>query len=705
MDGNGVGFCDRLTGADEWSARSSWLIAGLLFSSVVVLYWPAGRFGFVEIDDGLYVTENRHVRTGLSAANIRWAFFNGEAYLWHPLTWLSHMLDCQLYGLAPGGHHITSVLLHAANTVLVFAVLVRLTKASWPSVIVAALFGLHPLRVESVAWVAERKDVLSGLFFLLTLWAYAEHATRPSPRRLGLVALLFAAGLMAKPMLVTLPLLLLLLDYWPLRRFDAARPQTLLAEKLPLLGMATLASWVALLVGRATLSSVEDLSPASRLANAVVAYASYLGKTFWPSRLAVFYPMPVVTPVADILGSALLLGGITTFAIVARHRFPYVLIGWLWFVVALLPVSGLIQAGNQAMADRFTYLPSIGLFVALVWGSADLLRRWRVPAFLRAGGTIVILALLATTARAQLGSWTDTSTLCAHALRVTDLNWLAHNTLGHTLVQQGNLDEGISHLRASLQIKPNYPDALNNLGDALLRQGKTDEAASYFAAALRAQPDEALFAYNLGTALAHQGRIDEAADYFRAALRSRPDHAGALNNLGDALLHQGKTGEAASYFAAALRAQPDEASFAYNLGTALARLGRIDEAADYFRAALRLRPDYPDAHYNLGAALMLQGKSAEAMAQFKQTIEYEPAYAKAHLAIGNVLIQQGRGPDGLPYLTEALRLDPSLADAHFLLAQILSAQGNSDEAAAHFTQAVRLKPELADRIPRSEIVH
>src|SRR5437667_2019270 len=379
------------------------------------------------------------------------------------MTWLSHMLDCQLYGLAPGGHHITSVLLHAANTVLVFAVLVRLTKASWPSVIVAALFGLHPLRVESVAWVAERKDVLSGLFFLLTLWAYAEHATRPSPRRLGLVALLFAAGLMAKPMLVTLPVLLLLLDYWPLRRFNAARRQTLLAEKLPLLGMAALASWVAVLVGRTTLSSMDDLSPASRLANAVVAYASYLGKTFWPSRLAVFYPMPVVTPVADILGSALLLGGITTFAIVARHRFPYLLIGWLWFVAALLPVSGLIQAGNQAMADRFTYLPSIGLFVALVWGSADLLRRWRAPAFLRAGGTIVTLALLATTARAQLGYWTDTSTLCAHALRVTELNWLAHNTLGHALVQAGNLDEGISHLRASLQIRPNYPDALNNL--------------------------------------------------------------------------------------------------------------------------------------------------------------------------------------------------------------------------------------------------
>ena len=618
---------DRVTGADEWSARSSWLIACLLFLSVVVLYWPVGRFGFVEIDDGLYVTENRHVRTGLSAANIRWAFFNGEAFLWHPLTWLSHMLDCQLYGLAPGGHHITSVLLHAANTVLVFAVLVRLTKASWPSAIVAALFGLHPLRVESVAWVAERKDVLSGLFCLLTLWAYAEHATRPSPRRLGLVALLFAAGLMAKPMLVTLPLLLLLLDYWPLRRFNAARLQTLLAEKLPLLGMAALASWVALLVGRATLSSVDDLSPASRLANAVVAYASYLGKTFWPSRLAVFYPMPVVTPVADILGSALLLGGITTVAIVARHRFPYVLIGWLWFVAALLPVSGLIQAGNQAMADRFTYLPSIGLFVALVWGSADLLRRWRAPAFLRAGGTIVILALLATTARAQLGYWTDTSTLCAHALRVTELNWLAHNTLGHALVQQGNLDEGISHLRASLQIKPTYPDALNNLGDALLRQGKTGEAASYFAAALRAQPDEALFAYNLGTALARQGRIDEAADYFRAALRLRPDYPDAHYNLGAALILQGKSAEAMAQFKQTIEHEPKYAKAHLAIGNVLIQQGRGPDGLPYLTEALRLDPSLADAHFLLAQILSAQGNSGEAAAHYTQAVRLKPELA------------------------------------------------------------------------------
>ena len=567
------------------------------------------------------------MRTGLSAANIRWAFLNGEAYLWHPLTWLSHMLDCQLYGLAPGGHHITSVLLHAANTVLVFVVLVRLTKASWPSVIVAALFGLHPLRVESVAWVAERKDVLSGLFCLLTLWAYAEHATRPSPRRLGLVALLFAAGLMAKPMLVTLPLLLLLLDYWPLRRFNAARLQTLLAEKLPLLGMAALASWVALLVGRATLSSMDDLSPASRLANAVVAYASYLGKTFWPSRLAVFYPLPVVTPVADILGSALLLGGITTVAIVARHRFPYVLIGWLWFVAALLPVSGLIQAGNQAMADRFTYLPSIGLFVALVWGSADLLRRWRAPAFLRAGGTIVTLALLATTARAQLGYWTDTSTLCAHALRVTELNWLFAYTLGTALARQGRIDEAADYFRAALRSRPDYAHALNNLGDALLHQGKTGEAASYFAAALRAQPDEALFAYNLGTALARQGRIDEAADYFRAALRLRPDYPDAHYNLGAALILQGKSAEAMAQFKQTIEYEPAYAKAHLAIGNVLIQQGRGPDGLPYLTEALRLDPSLADAHFLLAQILSAQGNSGEAAAHYTQAVRLKPELA------------------------------------------------------------------------------
>ena len=309
---------DRITGADEWSGSSSLLITCLLFFSVVVLYWPVVGFGFIDLDDGLYVTENRHVQAGLSSASMRWAFSNGEALLWHPLTWLSHMLDCQLYGLAPGGHHFTSLLLHATNTLLVFVVLMRMTKAPWPSVIAAGLFGLHPLRVESVAWVAERKDVLSGLFFLLILWAYAEHTRSPTPRRFAFVAILFAAGLMAKPMLVTLPLLLLLLDYWPLCRFKTVRPQRLLAEKLPLLGMVAVASWVALLVGRGALSSVEALPPASRLANAIVAYASYLAKTFWPGGLAVFYPMPTSgRPVAAVVGGALLLGGITTLAVPA----------------------------------------------------------------------------------------------------------------------------------------------------------------------------------------------------------------------------------------------------------------------------------------------------------------------------------------------------------------------------------------------------
>src|SRR5947208_4783609 len=352
----------------------------LLGLATLAVFCPVAWHDFVNYDDSDYVTANAYVQDGLSWETVRWAFTTGHASNWHPLTWLSHALDCQRFRERAGAHDLVSVVCHAANTLLLFLVLGRMTGARWRSALVAALFGLHPLRVESVAWVAERKDVLSGLFFLLTLWAYAEYATRPSPRRLGLVALLFAAGLMAKPMLVTLPVLLLLLDYWPLRRFNAARLQTLLADNLPLLAMASLASWVALLVGRATLSSMDDLSPASRLANAVVAYASYLGKTFWPSRLAVFYPMPVVTPVADILGSALLLGGITTVAIVARHRFPYVLIGWLWFVAALLPASGLIRDGYQASAGRFTYLPSIGLFVALVWGSADLFRRWRAPA-------------------------------------------------------------------------------------------------------------------------------------------------------------------------------------------------------------------------------------------------------------------------------------------------------------------------------------
>ncbi len=620
---------DRITGADEWSGSSSLLITCLLFFSVVVLYWPVVGFGFIDLDDGLYVTENRHVQAGLSSASMRWAFSNGEALLWHPLTWLSHMLDCQLYGLAPGGHHFTSLLLHATNTLLVFVVLMRMTKAPWPSVIAAGLFGLHPLRVESVAWVAERKDVLSGLFFLLILWAYAEHTRSPTPRRFAFVAILFAAGLMAKPMLVTLPLLLLLLDYWPLCRFKTVRPQRLLAEKLPLLGMVAVASWVALLVGRGALSSVEALPPASRLANAIVAYASYLAKTFWPSGLAVFYPMPTSgRPVAAVVGGALLLGGITTLAVVARRRRPYLPVGWFWFVVMLLPVSGLVQAGDQAMADRFTYLPSIGLFITVAWGCADLSRRWRVPVFVTAPGAIVVLGALAATARAQLAYWKDDSTLFAHALNVTSLNWVAHNSLGYALFQQGKVEEAIVHFQASLQIKPNFPDALNNLGDALLRQGKTDDAAAYFAAALRAKPEDALAAYNLGTALSLQGRIDEASDFFRAALRLRPDYAGAHYNLGAALALQGKSEEAMAHFEQTIECDPGYAKAHLAIGDLLIQQRRALEGLPHLTEALRLDPGLADAHFLLAKILSGQGKNGEAAGHYSQAVRLKPDLAK-----------------------------------------------------------------------------
>jgi tetratricopeptide (TPR) repeat protein len=651
------------TPAVRWPVPSYLLIGSLLFIGVAVLYWPATRFDFINVDDEPYVTDNRHVQAGLSGESVRWAFTTGETRLWHPLTWLSHMLDVQLHGMAPGGHHLTSVLLHAANAALVFVVLTKMTGAPRRSAIVAALFGLHPLRVESVAWVAERKDVLSGLFFLLTLWAYAEHARRPTRRGLGVVAILFAAGLMAKPMLVTLPFVLLLLDYWPLSRF-AAGWRSLVLEKVPFIVMAVAATVVGVLVGRGSLSSVDELTIMSRVSNAVVAYASYLGKTLWPTGLAVFYPRPDAWPMEDVVGAALLLAAITALAVAARHRCPYLPVGWFWFVGTLLPVIGLLQVGEQAMADRFTYIPSIGLFIALVWGSAELVRRWRLPAAVAAGATIAVLGALAATSSAQLAYWRDSSTLLAHAVNVTSSNWFAENNLGYALSDQGKVEEAIAHYQAALRIKPGYVDALNNLGYELFKQN----------------------------------RVDEAIAHFRAALQTWPDYLPVLNNLSEALLRQGKIEEATPYIDAALKASPDSAVAIHNLGTALALQGRIDEAADRFRAALRLSPRYADAHYNLGAALAAQGKADEAMVQFTEALKTNPRYAKAHAALGNLLFRRGQWTEAVPHLTEALRLDPGLADAHFHLAMIRSRQGQTAEAAEHYAAAIRLQPSLASQV-------
>lgn len=551
-------------------------IAVLLALATLLAFWPVVHCGYLNLDDDLYVTANPAVWGGLTLAGARWALTATHAGLWHPVTWLSHMLDVQLYGANPAGHHATNLLLHVANVVLVLLLLVRTTGALWPSAAAAALFALHPLRVESVAWVAERKDLLSGLFGLTTIWAYAHYAERPHPGRYALVALSLALGLMAKPMLVTLPLVLLLLDRWPLRRGTSLR---LVAEKIPLLALAAVAGVMEMVAAHrvGAVGHLVRFPLEARLANALVSYARYVGKTVWPSGLAVFYPYPSAWPASQLAGAAALLVTITLVAIVQRRRRPYLLVGWLWFLGMLFPVSGVVQAGSQAMADRFTYLPLIGLFVMAAWGGQDLLARWPVrPPALGACAVALLLALGCATRR-QVGYWHDSTRLFTHALEVTSANWLAHNNLGDALAHEGKLEEAAGHFTESIRLEPSNPDAHYNLGVVLQEQGRPAEAIPHYREALRLAPERPNVHTNLGVALLDAGEVEQAIGELQRAF----------------LMHQ-------------------DAGTHFNLGLALARQGRTDEAIEHYREAVRLMPDFAQARQRLGDALASQAKTEEA---------------------------------------------------------------------------------------------
>jgi Flp pilus assembly protein TadD len=704
-----------------------WLIAALLALVTIALYWPAMRHDFVNYDDDLYVTMNVHVQNGLTLENVKWAFLNPVAANWHPLTVLSHMLDCQLFGLKPWGHHLTSVLLHAVNTVLVFLFLRRLTGAIWRSLLVAAVFGLHPLHVESVAWVAERKDVLSAFFALLTLLAYtryAQHATRDkcpafaaSPPSSGfgatsrrgkqvtgpgkairaplmsratclpaealakaghpslfywLALFFFALGLMSKAMLVTWPFVMLLLDYWPLERFKSNRAWLLVAEKIPFFALAAVTSVVTFVVQQheGAFGAGENLPLGARSGNALISYCRYVGKLFWPTDLAVFYSHPGYWPLEQVLLAGGLILGISVLLIVKRGRYPFLLMGWLWFCGTLVPVIGLVQVGGQAMADRYTYIPSLGVLILAIWGAYELTRRWRchVIALSVVGWAAIVLCLGLT--RQQLGHWQDSETLFRHALAVTENNYLAHNNLGNALLKNDQIGEAISQFQEAIRLKPDNANAYYNLGVALNKKGQTDEAIRQYQEAIRLKPDYVEAHNNLGTALLKNDQINEAISQFQEAIRLKPDYA-AHNNLGTALGRKGQTDEAISQFREAIRLKPDYAALHNNLGTALGGKGQTDEAISQFQEAIRLKPDYAEAHYNLGTALGMKGKTDEAISQFQEAIRLTPDYAEAHNNLGNALGRKGQTDEAISQFQEAIRLKPDYAEAHNNLAHIL----------------------------------
>ena len=579
--------------------RPDLLILAGLAAITFGIYAQVSGHQFIVLDDDSYIKENPIVNRGVTLTGLAWAFTTFYQANWHPLTWIAHMIDSQLFGLRAGGHLLVNALMHTANTLLVFYFLRRTTRARWPSALIAALFALHPLHVESVAWAAERKDTLSTLFGLLSLIAYTRYTETQSRRWYAWTGVALALGLMAKPMVVTWPFVMLLLDYWPLRRFQRSEVRRqrsvlrgLVVEKIPLFALVA-ASAVITSVAQSRGGAVRTFTEADaalRLSNALVSYANYVLLTFWPHDLAVYYPFPLAgIPDWQVIGAVFLLVGITALCLFQRRTRPYLIVGWLWFVGTLVPVIGLVQVGGQAMADRYFYVPSIGLFIALAFGLADIAKSWRVASSLSAGitGGALILAILT---NAQIRRWSDSFTLLDHALEVTPLNQPAEYYLGVAMAKSGRYDDAAAHFEKVLQIQPDFYEGLFNMAVVRSLQGRLPEAIEYFQAAIRSQPDALQAHVQLALALWKQNRNEAACDEWRRASELAP-----------------KDPEIRTY-----------------LGNALARLGRIPEAIDQLHEALRLNPSGAMAHNNLGLALLASGKARESIPEFEAALRLKP---------------------------------------------------------------------------------
>jgi len=584
--------------------RSDLWIYLLLVAAVFLTYSRVLHFDFITFDDPEYVTENPHVQAGLSLAGAAWAFGSSFAGNWFPLTWLSHMLDCELFGLASGWHHFTNVWMHALSTLLWFTVLKRITGARWKSALVAFLFALHPLHVESVAWVSERKDVLSALFWVLTLWAYAGYVGRPGRGRYLLTLFLFCLGLMAKPMLVTLPIVLLLLDRWPFRR------GVRILEKLPFFAASIAVSVVTYLVHQTAgaIASFELVPLTARFENALVSYAVYILKMVWPANLAVFYPYSQGSLVAPAVIAGIAIGTITVLVIRVLPRWPYLAVGWLWYLVTLLPVIGLIQAGALARADRYTYIPMIGISIALVWGASDALEarpRTRLALAAAVCSACLVLTWL------QVGYWRDSISLYQHAIDVTLDNYVARFNLASVMEARGSTAEAVAQLRETVRIRPYFATAHAELGQLLAKQGQPEEALGELQAAVRLKPDSADAHFRLGSVLGTLGRTGDAAAEFSQTIRLQPENADAHYNLGISLAQGDKLPEAAREFSATVRLKPDDVDARFNLGITLARLGRLDESIVQLSDAVRIRPDFTEARQALEDAISLKQRSGK----------------------------------------------------------------------------------------------
>jgi tetratricopeptide (TPR) repeat protein len=648
-----------------YNRRQEIIICLFLIASSLVVYEQIINHEFINYDDGLYVTENPHVQAGFTWESIKWALTTFHAGNWHPLTWFSHMLDCELYGLNPMGHHWTNLQFHIANTLLLFFILQQMTGAFWKSAFVAALFALHPLHVESVAWVTERKDVLSTFFGFLVIITYYRYVKKPDIAGYMLIFLSLSLGLMAKPMLVTMPFVLLLLDLWPLKRLNLSLNQPdgrtsnlmpLIREKIPLIILATISIILTFFAqqSRGAVQPLELIPINYRIANALIAYSGYFIKTIWPHNMSVFYPhLGVNQPMWEVVSSALFLIGACLLAIKASKKYPYMLVGLLWYIITLIPVIGLIQVGSQSMADRYTYIPLIGIFIILSWGGSDFLKSQKHRNCVLYLSALIIISAFTFMSFNQVKHWKNSITLFENSITVTDGNWLAHNNLGAALFDKEKIDESIFHFKEVLKIKPVYFSAL----------------------------------YNLGRSFQEKSDLDKAAYYYKNALRIKPDYEEAHNNLANLLFAQGMLDEAASHYYLILGINPDNADVHNNLGYLLVTEDKRKEALLHFNEALRINPEHAEAHYNLGCLMIKQGETEEAIAHFvkalsvlyfKDVQKINPGYAEVYNKIGKILYKNGKLKEAGIFFSKAIQIEPDCKEARDNLL-ILKKMLNQDE--------------------------
>jgi protein O-mannosyl-transferase len=683
------------------------LICVGLVAANVFIYEQVRNFDFIRVDDPL-ISESPNIAGGLTWANVAWVFANFHGGFWIPLTWLSHMAEIQLFGLNAGFQHMTNVLLHTIDTVLLLILLVKLTGALWRSAFVATLFAVHPLHVESVAWITERKDVLSASFWILIIFAYVAYIHKPRWTRHSGLLVLYALGLMVKPMLVTMPFVLLLLDIWPLNRvpFHATESQSLVSqkvpwlkwirEKVPLFVLALACSIVTFIaqkqIGAVAETEIQPLG--MRIANACTSYVFYLFKMVWPVRLAMLYRYPDSIPAWEVLGAIVALTAVSALVIWKRHEKPYLFVGWFLYLGMLVPVIGLVQAGVQAHADRFTYLPLIGVFIVISWGVADLLRTW--PVLKRVVPAILVLAsvALAVVSRNQASYWRDNVTIWTQMMKANlgIEDYRAHLALAGLLKNRGRDSEVLKHLNAAIRLKPDSAEAKDELGQVLMTQGKIADATAAFQAAMRLKPDFGRAHIDLAFALLAQGRRAEAEQRFREALHWLPDSAETHVAFGTLLMEDGKFDEALAHLAEGVRLRPDLPEAHRKLGQLLIAQGKNQDAIACLNNALQIKPDSAEIHNDLGQALEDEGRTDEAIRHFSEALRLNPNFAEADNNWGTILARKGKLKEALTHFAAAVTLDPDYSNAHINLGLTFARLGMTAEATREFTEVLRLEP-------------